>query len=132
MARIWSESYDSLKHAQAFMPEQFGGWAAQSRQSHAPTLIDHRVMLVRVCGFTFLFHTIEEMRACREYYAAKLHPSSRSAAAARAVHAEEVTWRLEVQRWYERLPLYLREEPKRIRVLAALERAVRMAEAGEI
>jgi hypothetical protein len=35
----------------------------------------------------------------------------------------------ETQRWYDRLPMYLREEPKRVRVVAALEEALARAAA---
>jgi hypothetical protein len=87
---------------------------------------------VRVCGFTFEFHSTDEIRACATFYGSKVRPSSRSAEAARAVRMGEVTWRWEVERWYERLPLYLREEPKRARVHAALEEALRRRESGKI
>lgn len=60
------------------------------------------------------------------------HPSGRQADAASAVAAGEVASRHEVQRWHERLPLYLREEPKRLKVVAALSEALRRVEAGEL
>ena len=132
MARIWSEPYDSLRHRQGLMPEGFGGSAARVRHGRTPTLVGHRVIFVRVCSFTFEFHSIEEIRACAAYYSSKLQPSSQCPAAARAVHDGAVAWRWEVERWYERLPLYLREEQKRVQVVSALEHALRKAEAGEV
>jgi hypothetical protein len=90
------------------------------------------VVLVRVCGFTFIFHTVNEIRACLAFYARKLHPSTRSGVAEGMVARDEVAWRHEVERWYERLPLYLREEPNRLEVVAALEEGVRRMEKGDI
>jgi hypothetical protein len=88
-------------------------------------------MFVRVCSFTFRFRSVEELRECTAFYSKKVHPSRRSAEAAKAVRAGEMS-RWEAESWHERLPLYLREEPKRLRVLAALQEALRRAEAGEI
>jgi len=123
MPRIWSEPYSSKRHA-APMPAHLGGGAARARHHRSSTLFPHRVVLVNVCSFTFVFHSAEEIRACLDYYSRKVHPSSRSAAAAWAVARGEVTWRWEVERWYERLPLYLRKETKRSRVIIALQRAL--------
>jgi hypothetical protein len=135
MARIWTEAYDPPRHQAPMLgdvPVRGGEPHPASRPARAPTLERHRVMLVRVASFTFVFHTAEELRACLAFYARKLHPSGRSADAASAVAAGEVAWRHEVQRWHERLPLYLREEPKRLKVVAALGEALRRAEAGEL
>jgi hypothetical protein len=106
------------------MPSAMGRDATLARHYRNPTLETHRVVLVQVCGFTFTFHTVDEIRACLTYYLRKIHPSSRSAAAARDVRIGEVAWRLEVERWYERLPLYLRKEAKRVRVVCALQEAL--------
>jgi len=38
----------------------------------------------------------------------------------------------EVERWFERLPLYLLEEPKRKKVLQALTHALELVEAGKL
>jgi hypothetical protein len=114
------------------MPQDLGGDAQVSQHHRAPTISSHRVLFVRVCGFTFRFHTTEELIACLEFYEQKLHPSSRSAEAAAAVADETVGWRWHVERWYERLPLYLREEPKREQVVAALAKALRQREAGKV
>ena len=85
----------------------------------AKTLEPHKVIFVRVVGFTFEFHSAEQIRACLAFYAEKFHPKGRL----------EIDggdhW--EFQRWFERLPLFLREEPKRIKVIAALEEALHRA-----
>jgi len=38
----------------------------------------------------------------------------------------------DVERWFERLPMYLMEEPKRQKVLKALSRALALAETGNL
>ena len=126
MTKIWSEPYDHLRHHNPMGGETPG----KDRYWKAPTLEPYHVAFVRVCGFTFEFHTVEQLRACRHFYATKLHPSSRSHAAAEAVAEDKVTWRWEVERWFERLPMYLREESKRLEVAAALDDALRQAESG--
>ena len=103
MAKIWSESDDS-----------------RSR------LDPRRVVFVRVAGFTFKFDSFDQLRLCLNFYRRRIHPSRRSAAVAAALSAGGTRWCFE--RWHERLPLYLREEPKRRKVVAALEKALR----GEI
>jgi len=73
---------------------------------------------VKVCSFTFTFTSIDQLNACLDYYGQKIHPSSMLPAAqmASADH-----W--ELQRWFERLPMYLLEEPKRRKVVQALTSA---------
>ena len=94
------------------------------RYRRAPTLEAQKTLCVRVASFTFRFETREQLRECLEFYRQKHHSSSQSSERAAAVRNGEVAWRHEVQRWYERLPLYLREEPKRLKVVAALEEAL--------
>jgi hypothetical protein len=127
--RIWSEPYDSLRHRNpmALEPDEPEGIV---RHWRARTLEPHQVTFVHVAGFTFEFHSAEQLRACLAFYAQRHHPSRRSAAAAELVRSGEVTWRLEVERWHERLPLYLREEPKRLKVCAALKEALRRMDAA--
>ena len=74
------------------------------------------VYFVRVCSFTFEFHSVAQINECLQYYSAKIHPSSRLNVGDASV------W--EVQRWFERLPMYLSEEPKRKRVVKALAAAM--------
>ncbi len=74
------------------------------------------VLFVRVCSFTFAFLSVEEVQEYLGYYLEKMHPSS-----ARP-HLPESGW--EYQTKFERLPLYLREEPKRQLVVKALSKAV--------
>jgi hypothetical protein len=85
-----------------------------------PKLIPEWVYYVYVCGFTFKFWSVAQIQAALDYYSQKIHPSSR------IKNPGSYHWchHYEVQRWYERLPLYLRKEGKRQRVVKALEQAL--------
>ena len=94
---------------------------------------------VEVAGFTFRFSEVEQLREALTFYRQKTHPSSRlpdeewvRSEAQRnpkgyrrtitaIMHAE----RDQLQRWWERVPLYLQENGKRERVIEALEKALR-------
>jgi len=123
MPRVWLEQYSSTRHSQP-MRNFIQGRRAVERYLASPTIHGHKVLLVRVCGFTFTFHSIDELEACRCYYSKKILPSRRSHVAAQAVRNRTVGWRWEVERWNERLPLYLREDAKRSRVARALDQAL--------
>ncbi len=127
MARIWSEPGSGANYMLGVPKSPATEAAARVHGS----LSRSRVIFVRVCSFTFQFSCVEELRASVAFYSKKIHPSRRSSEVALAVRSGEVL-RWEAERWHERLPLYLREEPKRVRVLAALQRALRKAEDGKI
>lgn len=89
------------------------------------SLVPQWVYFVSVCGFTFEFHALSQMADCLEYYSKKIQPSSR----------EHMGWgwggdQVEARanmlliRWCDRLPQYFLEEPKRQRVVKALEQAL--------
>ena len=84
-----------------------------------PRLIPAWTYFVRVCGFTFAFGSVAQIETTLAYYARKIHPSSRLPDSdwLRAEHDV-------AQRWFERLPQYLLEGPKRRRVIQALQRAL--------
>jgi len=73
------------------------------------------VYFVEACGFTFQFISILQLNECLAYFETK-NPGSTKEFIDAADH-----W--EVQRLYERLPLYLREESKRIKVVKNLRNA---------
>jgi len=113
MAKIWKEELDWSRHSNQMdapvdYPPKFGG-------------LRRWVYFVRVCSFTFEFHSIEQIKASHDYYSQKVHPSSRM-----DIGAAD-SW--EMQRWFERLPMYLLEEPKRQRVVKALTSALKEFEA---
>jgi hypothetical protein len=111
VAKWWREPLDPAKHRDHFSS---GQWTTPSRP--ADRLIPAWVYFVEVCGFTFEFVSLAQLRECLRYYERKLFPSSRQPVFA----PESGEW----LHWYERLPLYLREEPKRQKVVTALSRAV--------
>lgn len=79
-------------------------------------LIERLDYFVEVCGFTFQFHSLEQVERALARFGRKLHPTS-----AQPGVTLEHYW----QRWYERLPQWSLEEPKRVRVVSALSRALR-------
>ena len=129
MATIWSEPFDYARH---FNPMNNGWGAPQPEQlahhMRAPTLEPYHVAFVRVAGFTFEFHSVAQLRVCRAYYAERHQPSSRLSVGIGDYGGDQH----ETQRWFERLPLYLREEPKRVQVVAALDEALMQAATGKL
>lgn len=121
MSRIWKEPRKLIvprNSSEVFSPMSRGGPPADI--SPAPTLIPEWVYCVYVCGFTFKFWSIPQIQAALDFYSKKIHPSSR------LEDPNGTLWcyHSEAQRWYERLPLYLRKEGKRQRVVKALEQAL--------
>jgi hypothetical protein len=82
-------------------------------------LIELRVFFVEAAGFIFQFASLDQLRAALAYFGQRIHPSSREPGVER-----EHYW----QRWFERLPQWLSEEPRRIRVVSALSRALQAFE----
>lgn len=105
------------------------------RDDGKASLLPRHVSVVRVASFAFRFESLEHLRECIKYYERKTRPSSRIAARTLAAELGE-DWReqrgWEVERWFERLPMYLLEEPKRQKVLKALSRALALAEHGKL
>jgi hypothetical protein len=115
VARIWKERLNTFGRSVELEPRE--------------------VILVRVASFTFRFATTKQLQQCIEYYERKIHPSSRKPAKVIAAHLSP-DWRSlrgsDVERWFERLPMYLLEEPKRQKVLKALRKTLAMLEAGQL
>jgi len=101
----------------------------------AGNLIRRNAIVVRVASFAFRFETVEQLRECIQYYEKKTHPSSRISARTLARELGK-DWRnlrgWDVERWFERLPMYLREEPKRQKVLKALSNTLALIETGKL
>jgi hypothetical protein len=112
MARIWKEKLDSKKHIDYMRCPEPGGYSPRMPDDN---LIEKWAYFVEVCSFTFQFHSIEQIEQCLDYFAQKIHPSSR-----RVSNPNERYW----QRWYERLPQWLFEEPKRQKIVKTLENAL--------
>jgi len=98
------------------------------------SLMPKHVIVVQVASFTFRFGSVAQLRKCIEYYQQKIHPGSRVAAIEleRQLGADWREQRWETERWFERLPMYLLEEPKRKKVVKALVNALELAEAGKL
>jgi hypothetical protein len=104
--------------------------------SDRPTSLKPRhVIIVKVASFTFRFVDTVQLQKTIDYYSQKTHPSSLIPAKVLAADLGE-DWRelrgWEVQRWFERLPMYLLEEPKRQKVLKALTKTLFLVEAGKL
>ncbi|HBE70131.1 MAG TPA: hypothetical protein DDW52_18440 [Planctomycetaceae bacterium] len=114
MARHWSEKLDPERHVDVMgAASYFGG--ANIEPAKSPNLDHRRMYFVAVAGFTFQFVSLEQLRECLEWFRQKIHPSSR---------LPNVTLEHYWQRWYERLPKGLTKEPKRQKIVTALENAL--------
>ena len=83
-------------------------------------MIPHHVVFVSVCSFTFRFGSRQQLERVLEYYEQKIVPSSREPESLRGGDHGEA------ERWFERLASFLREEPKRLKVVKALRDALKM------
>ena len=111
MARHWSEKLDPKRHKDVMgAARYFGG--ATIEEARMPRLDDRRMYFVAVSGFTFQFVSLEQLRECLKWFRQKIHPSTRLP----DIHLEHY-W----QRWHERLPKGLNKEPKRQKIITALE-----------
>ena len=132
MARIWKEPNRGCS---------YGGRRTEALErlldqgTRNPTLIPRQEIVVRVASFTFRFESMEHLRDCLAYFQQRTHPSSRIPAKELASQFGE-DWRSQrwyaVERWFERLPMYLLEKPKREKVVKALSGALRLEESGKI
>jgi len=122
MAKIWSEKYDPKRHRDKMRDASRIPGVPTEQYWRAPTLQRYLVYFVRVCGFTFEFHSIEQLEVCLEFFSQKVRPSSmiRFSESDRRIH-----WLHWVcQRWFERLPMKLLEERRRVRIVPALKKAL--------
>ena len=117
MARITIEDFDAMRHGN---PMWYIDDAQRKRHQRAPTIVPYKVCLVKVCGFTFIFHSLPQLRLCLEYYSLEHQPSSRLPVYDKNLGGDH--W--ETQRWFEKLPQFLLEKPKRVKVIAALKKAL--------
>lgn len=130
---LWDANFDKIGTAMTRI----------SREPRLPIRWLHRTksllprdqIVVRVASFRFRFDDTAQLRKCIGYYKKKTHPSSRVPGKTLAAELGE-DWReqrgWEVERWFERLPMYLLEEPKRQKVLKALTKALELAETGKL
>jgi hypothetical protein len=124
MACIWKEPYESVKHH--VVPIEY--WGNADDHLRAPSLIPKDVVVVHVASFTFQFMSVQQLRDCLSFFEQKIHPSSR-----RPMPAETLAGiHGKAQRWFERLPIHLLEEPKRRKVVEALSRALQLIDEDKL
>jgi len=104
----------------------FDPWAALNFRE--AQLVIQELICVSVCSFTFKFYSGDEIQEYITFFEKKTHPSSTLPIPA----GSDSFFRWHSQRWYERLPMYLQEESKRVRVLKASRKALALSEAGEL
>jgi hypothetical protein len=123
MSRIWKEKYDLKTACNLGIRELEGNriiaWSEDGVKTYhyGPILEEPEwIYYVYVCGFTFAFFSVAMMQAYLDYYSQKVLPS-------RIRDTPHCNNDLR-QDEYTRLPLYLREEPKRLKVIKALQKAI--------
>jgi hypothetical protein len=122
MAKIWTEIYDPDKHHDKMRDVNRSSDISAEKYRHAPTLQQYPVYFVRVCNFTFEFHNLEQLKVCLDFFSQKVRPSSmiRFTEEDRKIHW--LHW--VAQRWFERLPMQLLEERRRVKIVPALKQAL--------
>jgi len=107
-------------------------------QTGGDQLVPRWTYFVEVCGFTFRFSSLAQLREALAFYRQKTHPSSRlpdpewvrreaqhnPRGYRDTISAAFAFERDALQRWFEKVPMYLQENGKRERVVQALERAL--------
>src|SRR5262245_3300310 len=102
MARYWKEPYRGLR---------YGDSPPEPLRTPARGLVPRELICVSVCSFTFKFYSGDEIREYIAFFEKKTHSSSWFA----IPEGVDSFSRWHSQRWYERLPLFLQEESKRVR-----------------
>lgn len=112
MSRHWREQLDPNRHSD-HMNTRIGGLPVDPPRDR---LVEKWVYFVEVTSFTFQFQSVDQLQQCLEYFKQKIHPTSR-------LHGVDLEhhW----QRWFERLPQWLFEESKRVKVVTALQYAAK-------
>ncbi len=123
MPQIWKEPYNVEAALDLGIRDLEGGrivrWderGIQTEWDERPDLEPACILFVQVCGFTFGFFSRAMLLAYLEHFEQKVQPSR-----IRDTPHCNHDMRQDV---FTRLPLYLREEPKRLRVVKALQKAL--------
>jgi hypothetical protein len=122
MSQAWIEIYDPKRHRDKMHDASKIPGVPTERYWRAPTLQKYPVYFVKVCNFVFEFHSLEQLEICLAFFSKKVRPSS-------MIRFTESDRRLiwlhrEAQRWFERLPMQLLEERRRVRIVPALKKAL--------
>ncbi len=127
MAKIWSENFDPKRHRNRMFDSKLP--AIPDNFFRAPTLQHYPVYFVRVCNFTFEFHSIEQIEACLKFFSQKVRPTSRIRLSQAERGIQWIHWK--TQRWFERLPMKLLEERRRVWIVPALKQALAKFKGGK-
>jgi hypothetical protein len=119
MPRYWKEPYTGAR---------YGDRLPNTLAAPARGLVRQELICVSVCSFTFKFYGADEIREYVAFFEKKTHPSSTIP----IPEGADSFLRWHSQRWYERLPMYLQQEGKRVKVLKALRKALILVEAGKL
>src|SRR5579862_220998 len=119
MPRYWREPYKGAR---------YGDHPPEPLPAPARGLVIQELICISVCSFTFKFYNRDEIREYIGFFERKTHPSSTLPIPA----GKDSFFRWHSQRWYERLPMYLQEESKRLKVLKALRKGLALSEAGKL
>jgi hypothetical protein len=110
-------------------------WKIKEESFGTKNLLKSEYIVVEVASFRFGFRNTKTLKEYIAYFEKKTHPSGRISAKVLARDLGE-DWRelrgWEVERWFERLPMFLFEEPKRQKVLKALRKTLELAESGKL
>ena len=112
MARLWTEPLDLARHRDLMSTNHIGGIECTIPLDR---LIEQKVYFIEAAGFTFQFTSLAQIQEALEFFEKRIHPSSRQA---------DIVLEHYWQRWYERLPQWLFKEPRRLKVVAAMTRAL--------
>lgn len=112
MARIWKE-----RDSASLSKED------RLRSRLEPSLDVGWLYFVEVCGFTFKFRKLDEIQEYVDFYSMKIHPSSGTSERLPKSGLFSLGDRWERQTKFDELPLHLREESKRQKVIHALLQA---------
>ncbi|MBW3637930.1 MAG: hypothetical protein KY445_15920 [Armatimonadetes bacterium] len=104
-------------------------WKTDVSNSVNPLVPDWRYF-VEVCSFTFHFRSVEHIEQYLAHFSRKIHPSSADGAHTKRPDSDWRDWNSPVAHWerqsrFDELPLWLFEEPKRQKVVKALQRAIK-------
>lgn len=110
MSRHWKEEFDRQEH-EKYNFHHLGARIVDLDREHFEWMY-----FVNVCSFTFAFFSLAQLRSYLRYFSQKPQPGSRASLAA--------SFREHRTGVFDRLPMYLREEPKRQKTVKALEKAL--------
>ena len=94
MAQIAIEPFDASRHPN---PMRWIDDTQLARHRRAPNLIPYFLCRVEVKGFEFIFHSVEQIQVCLDFYRIKIHSSSRLPVYTQDLGGDHN----ETQRWFD-------------------------------